>query len=145
MADFILFISIIDCMLIVIFVLQDRDRQSDMRFELKVPSQMPLLDNCIEAFQQTLSFVRDRVHNIHNQEFIEKEVGMDNSSWNLHNSHELHELYRVAHMAGYRIVLYKEADADVENPKNTKEEMKKYHKDLKIARYHRNEMKHRRK
>lgn len=145
MADFILFLSIVDCILIVIFVLRDRAKQSDRRFELKVPSQMPLHENCREAFQQTISFVNDRVWDIHNKASVEYEVGMDKSFLFLYDSNEIPDLYSIAHMSGYRVVLYKEDDKDIENPDNTPEKMKKYHKDLKIARYHRNEMKHRRK
>ena len=142
MGDFIIFLAIADCILLAIFIIRDRTEQSRRRLQLKVPYRMPYHENCREAFKQTLSFVNDRVWEIHNKAFIANEVGMDKSFISLYDSQEIPYLYSIAHMSGYRVVLYKEDDKDVENPDNTPEKMKKYHKDIKIALHKRIEKKY---
>ena len=78
-----------------------------------------------------------------NSAFSDCKSGMEGNSFTLMNSHDIPDLIRYIHLCGCRITIEEVADHDVENPKNTPEELKKFHTDLKKAREDRIERKYR--
>ena len=104
--------------------------------------EVPLSDDCIEARRQLMVFLHDRYWNI-NSAFYDCKSGMEVNSLTLMNSHDIPDLIRYIHLCGCRITIEEVADHDVENPKNTPEELKKFHTDLKKAREERIERKYR--
>lgn len=104
--------------------------------------EVPLSDDCIEARRQLMVFLNDRYWNI-NSAFSDSKSGMDGNFFTLMDSHDIPDLIRFVHLCGCRITIEEVADHDVENPKNTPEELKKFHTDLKKAREERIERKYR--
>lgn len=104
--------------------------------------EVPLSDDCIEARRQLMVFLHDRYWNI-NSAFSDCKSGMEGNSFTLMKSHDIPDLIRYIHLCGCRITIEEVADHDVENPKNTPEELKKFHTDLKKAREERIDRKYR--
>lgn len=104
--------------------------------------EVPLSDDCIEARRQLMVFLNDRYWNI-NSAFSDSKSGMDGNFFTLMDSHDIPDLIRFIHLCGCRITIEEVADHDVEAPKNTPEELKKFHTDLKKAREERIDRKYR--
>jgi hypothetical protein len=104
--------------------------------------EVPLSDDCIEARRQLMVFLNDRYWNI-NSAFSDSKSGMDGNFFTLMDSHDIPDLIRFVHLCGCRITIEEVADHDVEDPKNTPEELKKFHTDLKKARDERIDRKYR--
>lgn len=120
----------------VIYVVHD-DRQR--RAEMGFPKEQPDTQDCIEAANLMTRFVWSRL----SQTGVKwddpyTKYGMGNGFYlSSDGSGELADFVRLCHMAGCRVTIEQVSDEDIEDPKNTKEVMKKFHSDLKIARHER--------
>lgn len=135
MNDVIIFLAIGDVFLLIYYLIQEKSRQDSRRKELNAPCKAPSREECVEASKLTISFINDRLWEMKYDAFVECKVGMNEGFFGLYDSHILPNLFHNAHMAGYRVVLVKEGDSDIENPKNTKDVLKKYHKNWKLVRH----------
>ena len=118
--------------LTMIYLLREQREQWTRRKELKVPDKVALKDDCIEASRMLLSFVNERIVDAYGNSF-ERAKGMNGNFFSLMKSHDIPDLIRYVHMAGYRIELVKVSEHDVESPSTTEERLNKYHVDLKTA------------
>ena len=117
--------------------------QCEKKKMLGFMKEAPLIDDCIEARRQLMVFLHDRYWKI-NSAFSDCHSGMNGNSFTLMDSHDIPDLIRYIHLCGCRITIEEVADHDVEDPKNTREVLKKFHTDLKKARAERIERKYRR-
>lgn len=118
--------------LTMIYLLREQREQWTRRKELKVPDKVALKDDCIEASRMLLSFVNERIIDAYGNSF-ERAKGMNGNFFSLMKSHDIPDLIRYVHMAGYRIELVKVSEHDVESLSTTEERLNKYHVDLKTA------------
>ncbi|MBQ8888219.1 MAG: hypothetical protein IJY59_01870 [Bacteroidaceae bacterium] len=116
----------------MIYLLREQREQWTRRKELKVPDKVALKDDCIEASRMLLSFVNERIVDAYGNSF-ERAKGMNGNFFSLMKSHDIPDLIRYVHMAGYRIELVKVSEHDVESPSTTEERLNKYHVELKTA------------
>ena len=131
-----IFGGIIFAMAGVIYVTyEDRKRREEMGF----PKEQPDKQDCIEAANLMTQFVWSRL----SQTGVKwddpyTKYGMGNGFYLMSDSSgELADFVRLCHLAGCRVTIEQVSEEDIEDPKNTKEAMKKFHSDLKIARHER--------
>lgn len=114
---------------------EDRKRREEMGF----PKEQPDTQDCIEAANLMTRFIWSRLEGTGvkwNDPY--KKYGMGNGFYlSSDGSGELADFVRLCHMAGCRVTIEQVSDEDIEDPKNTKEAMKKFHSDLKIAHHER--------
>lgn len=137
-----IFGAIIVAMVGVIYVTHD-DRQR--RAEMGFPKEQPDTLDCIEAANLMTEFVWTRLAGtgVKWDDPYDK-WGMDQSFYLMYdNKGELADFVRLCHAAGCRITIEQVSDEDIEDPKNTKEAMEKWHSDLKIAYHERKEREYR--
>lgn len=135
--------AIIVAMVGVIYVTwEDRKRRDEMGF----PKEQPDTQDCIEAANLMTGFVWARLKQTGvkwNDPY--QKWGMDECFYlSYDSSGELADFVRLCHAAGCRVTIEQVSDEDIEDPKNTKEAMKKFHSDLKIAHHERIEKEYRR-
>lgn len=140
--SFVIFGAIIVAMVGVIYVTwEDRKHRDEMGF----PKERPDTLDCIEAANLMCKFVWGRLSQTGvkwNDPY--RMYGMGECFYLMYDKNgELADFVRLCHMAGCRITIEQVSDEDIEDPKNTKETMKKFHSDLKIAHHERIERKYR--
>lgn len=120
---------------VICTVNEDRKRRQEMGF----PKEQPDTQDCIEAANLMTQFVWSRLSQTGvNWNDPYRKYGMDECFYlSSDGSGELADFVRLCHMAGCRVTIEQVSDEDIEDPKNTKEVMKKFHSDLKIARHER--------
>ena len=120
---------------VICTVNEDRKRRKEMGF----PKEQPDTQDCIEAANLMTQFVWSRLSQTGvkwNDPY--RKYGMDECFYlSSDGSGELADFVRLCHMAGCRVTIEQVSDEDIEDSKNTKEVMKKFHSDLKIARHER--------
>ena len=120
--------------LFAVFMLREQEAIWKRKRELHIPKEMPLQDDCIEASRQLLSFLSERIWDVHHSLLKPCDEGVNTGLIGLDDSHDIPDLIRIAHLAGYDIVLVQKDDKDIENPEMTREKLEKHHVDLRVAR-----------
>lgn len=125
------------------FLVLDKYYKIKARDYLNIPKQSPVSDDCIWQARKMVGFISDRLEET-KPVFVlpENEAGMNSGRISLYESQDIVDLVRFAHLAGCRIVIEQIENHDIENPKNTKDVLNRYHTCLNRSRSERLEEKY---